>query len=227
MEIGSEQPATRLHLSVLGVLLVALSMPPLALAEELQQKVSGADAELGWGTREASTRNMPVSRRQIFWEDRGDRLVISLPKERLATPLSSTERTGSPAYATAVELGVGLAAMSRQAISTTGTLTGNVTGRVLQAGRSLAGCRIRLLPVPVRGPVPPQVAHGESAEEIHSQALETTTGSDGAYLLEHVPTGEYYVAWLAPGSAYWQGWLPGQPDVAVKAGETTASDIEL
>jgi hypothetical protein len=200
-------------------------MPPLVSADELLRNASEAD-EVELRKLEAPTETVPAGQKRVLWEDRGDHVVISLPKERITTPAG---QTGSPAYATAYELAAGLAAIGTQSrVPTVSTSAGNVTGRVLRDGQPLADCRLRLSPVVEPTTKPAQTSASAFPEESSLKALETTTGSDGIYLFERVPTGNYDILWLAPGSAYWQGWLSAEPDVAVKTDATIQqSDVGL
>jgi hypothetical protein len=166
--------------------------------------------------------------KRILWEDQGDYVVISLPKERIAPPPTAVTE-GSPGYATAASLQEGLATTGQEGrTSSFGALTGNVTGRVLHEGRPLAGCQVKLFAI--QGPATEltRLLGGKSPNQPVSTPVETTTGRNGVYLFEDVPLGDYDISWLPPGSAHWLGWLSDKPDVTVRAGEITQQgDIEL
>jgi hypothetical protein len=178
--------------------------------------------------RETPTEIKLWKEKKILWEDQGDYLVISLPKERLAPPPTTTG-DGAAGYASAASLEEGLAVTGvKGQHAAIGLLAGNVTGRVTQHGRPLAGCRVRLSPI--QGPASDltRLLGAKTAQGSGQNAIETTTGSDGIYLFEDVPIGDYDISWLPSGSTHWLGWLSDKPDVTVKAGEVTQQGaIEL
>lgn len=166
--------------------------------------------------------------KKILWEDQGDYLVISLPKERLAPP-SATIAEGSAEYATALNLAEGLAATGAHGRSSAiWTLAGDVTGRLLQHGKPLVGCRVRLSPI--QGPATEltKLLGRKSANQPAPAPVEVATASNGIYLFEDVPIGDYDIFWLPSGSTHWLGWMSDKPDVTVRAGEVTQQgDVEL
>jgi len=172
--------------------------------------------------RETPTEIKLWKEKKILWEDQGDYVVISLPKERIAPP-PETAAEGTPEYTPAASLVEGLTATGTKGqASTLGVLTGNVTGRVLQHGRPLAGCRVKLSAI--QGPATEltRLLGGTSSPQGPGpKVVETTTNVSGVYLLEDVPIGDYDISWLPPGATHWVGWLSERPDVTVKAGEIT------
>ena len=179
--------------------------------------------------RETQTEVKRWKEKKILWEDQGDYLVLSLPKERIAPP-PETAAEGTPGYAPAASLKEGLAATGTKGqASTPGMLTGNVTGRALQHGRPLAGCRVKLSVI--QGPAAEltRLLGGKSSPQGPGpKVVEATTGTNGVYLFEDVPIGDYDISWLPPGATHWVGWLSEKPDVTVRAGEITQQgDMDL
>lgn len=178
--------------------------------------------------RETPTEVKLWKEKKILWEDAGDYLVLSLPKERIAPPPVATAG-GSSDYATAESLEAGLAETGQKGHSSTlGILAGEVRGRVLRDGRPLAGCRVKLSAI--QGPASElaRLLGSKQANQPHPTGVETTTGGDGAYRFEDVPIGDYDISWLPQGSTHWLGWLSDKPDVTVRAGAITQqSDAEL
>lgn len=177
--------------------------------------------------RETPTEVKLWKEKKILWEDQGDYVVISLPKERIAPPPGGAG--GAPEYATASTLTEGLAATGATGrTSVFGILSGDVTGRVLRRSRPLAGCRVKL--VAIQGPSAElsRLLGGRATAGKSPATTETTTGANGVYLFEHVPIGDYDISWLPPGSAHWLGRLSEEPDITVRSGEVTQQgDIDL
>ncbi|MBI4431336.1 MAG: carboxypeptidase regulatory-like domain-containing protein, partial [Candidatus Omnitrophica bacterium] len=167
--------------------------------------------------------------KKILWEDLGDYLVISLPKERIAPPPASADN--SLGYATAASLAGGLAAAAEKGQrSATDILSGNVRGRVLRNGFPLVGVQVRLTAIEGSAAGLTRLLGGKPAEkpEQKKMAASTITDSNGAYFFKNVPLGDYDIAWLPPESTHWQGWLSDKPDVTVKASVLLQmNDIEL
>jgi len=178
--------------------------------------------------RETPTEIKLWKEKKILWEDQGDYLVISLPKERIAPP-PTTAAEGTAGYAPAASLEEGLTVTGvKGQRSAIGILTGDVAGRVLQHGRSLPGCRVKLSAIHGPGAELTRLLGGKATQGPGPTTVEATTRSDGAYLFEDVPIGDYDISWLPSGSTHWLGWLSDKPDVTVKAGEVTQQgDIEL
>lgn len=178
--------------------------------------------------RETPTEIKLWKEKKILWEDQGDYLVISLPKERIAPPPTTTAE-GTPGYAPAASLEEGLAVTGvKGQRSAIGILTGNVTGRVTQHGRPLAGCRVKLSAI--QGPATEltRLLGAKPSQGSGQNVVETTTSSDGVYLFEDVPIGDYDISWLPPDSTHWLGWLSDKPDVTVRTGEITQQrDMDL
>ncbi|MBI1991717.1 MAG: hypothetical protein HYS71_00555 [Candidatus Omnitrophica bacterium] len=171
--------------------------------------------------RETPTEIKVWREKRILWEDQGDYLVISLPKERIAPPPTAIAE-GASGFATAASLEEGLAGTGvKGRRSAVGVLIGNATGRVTQRGRPLADCRVKLSPI--QGPATEltRLLGAKTSQGSGQNAVEVTTGSDGVYLFEDVPIGDYDISWLPAGSAHWLGWLSDKPDVTVRAGEIT------
>ncbi len=166
--------------------------------------------------------------KKILWEDQGDYLVISLPKERIAPPPTTTAE-GTAGFAPVASLAEGLAVTGvKGQRSAIGILTGNVTGRVLQHGRSLPGCRVKLSAIQGAATELTQLLGAKTSQGSGENVVEATTGSDGVYLFENVPIGNYDISWLPVGSTHWLGWLSDKPDVTVRAGEITQQgDMKL
>lgn len=178
--------------------------------------------------RETPTEVKLWKEKKILWEDQGDYLVISLPKERIAPPPTPVAE-GTAGYTPAISLEQGLAVTGvKSQHSAIGILTGNVTGRVLQHGRALAGCRVKLLAI--QGPAVEltRLLGATPAQGSGQSVVEAATSSNGVYLFEDVPIGDYDISWLPRGSTHWLGWLSDKPDVTVRAGEITQQgDMEL
>ncbi|MBI4436673.1 MAG: carboxypeptidase regulatory-like domain-containing protein [Candidatus Omnitrophica bacterium] len=178
--------------------------------------------------REALTEIKLWKEKKILWEDKGDYLVISLPKERIIPSLSTTVEY-SPRTIATPSLEEGLAATGTKGRTlSSNVLTGSVTGRVFKSGRPLAGCRVRLVAIEGPGSELTRLLGGKSKDPPGPTTVEATTGEDGVYLFEEVPIGDYDISWLPPDSTHWLGWLSEKPDVTVLAGELIQrGDIEL
>lgn len=177
--------------------------------------------------RETPTEVKLWKEKKILWEDQGDYVVISLPKERITPPSNSDH--GAAEYATAPTLTEGLAATGATGrTSRLGVLTGDVTGRVLRGSRPLAGCRVKL--VAIQGPSAElsRLLGGGTRDGKTPTTREAMTGANGVYLFEHVPIGDYDISWLPPGSTHWLGRLSEVPDVTVRAEEVAQQgDVDL
>ena len=177
--------------------------------------------------RETPTEIKLWKEKKILWEDQGDYLVISLPKERIAPP-AETAAEETSGYVPAASLKEGLTETGTKG-QASGVLTGNVTGRVLHDGHPLTGCRVRLSPI--QGPATEltRLLGGKFSPQGPGQkVVETTTNTNGVYLFEDVPIGDYDISWLPLGATHWLGWLSDKPDVTVKAEEVTQQgDIDL
>lgn len=227
--------------------LIGLSMPETSQADRLRlaEREGGSEVEVLEEREDAFIVKIPKSEvslikretptevklwkeKKILWEDQGDYLVISLPKERIAPPPAATAG-GSPEYATAASLETGLAGTGEKGHgSVLGILAGEVRGQVLRDGRPLAGCRVRLSAI--QGPASEltRLLGSKQANQPHSIGVETTTAGDGAYRFEDMPIGDYDIAFLPPDSTHWLGWLSDKPDVTVQAGEITQQgDIDI
>ena len=201
--------------------------------EVLEERPEGFVVKIPKSEVELVTRETPTDiklwkDKKILWEDQGDYLVISLPKERIAPPPTTTAE-GTAGYTPAASLEEGLTVTGvKGQHSAIGILTGNVTGRVLQHGRPLRGCRVRL--VPIQGPATEltRLLGSKASQGPGQNVVEASTGTNGIYLFEEVPIGDYDISWLPPGSTHWLGWLSDKPDVTVRAGAITQqSDAEL
>ncbi|MBI3011437.1 MAG: hypothetical protein HYY58_02960 [Candidatus Omnitrophica bacterium] len=171
--------------------------------------------------RETPTEIKLWKEKKILWEDQGDYLVISLPKERIAPPPTATGEEAS-GFATAASLEEGLAGTGvKGQHSAVGILTGNVTGRVLQHGRPQSGCRVKLSAIQGTATELTRLLGAKTSQGSGQNTVEVTTGSDGVYLFEDVPIGDYDISWLPPGATHWLGWLSDEADVTVRSGEIT------
>jgi hypothetical protein len=178
--------------------------------------------------RETQTEVKLWKEKKILWEDQGDYLVISLPKERIAPPPTTTAE-GTADYAPAASLAEGLAVTGvKGQHSAIGILTGNVTGRVLQHGRPLPGCRVKISAIQGAATELTQLLGAKTSQGAGRNVVETATGSNGVYLFENVPIGNYDISWLPAGFTHWLGWLSDKPDVTVRASEITPQgDMDL
>ena len=178
--------------------------------------------------RETPTEIKLWKEKKILWEDQGDYLVLSLPKERIAPPPTATAE-GTLGYTPAASLEEGLAVTGvKGQRSAVGILTGDVTGRVLQHGRPLVGCRVKLSAIQGAATELTRLLGAKTSQGSDQNVVETTTGSDGVYLFEDVPIGDYDISWLPQDSTHWLSWLSDKPDVTVKAGEITQQgDMDL
>ncbi len=229
------------------VVFSTINLPSPVFADKLRLRVSeeGAEVELleerldafivkipksevGLMKREIPSEMKLWKEKKILWEDQGDYLVISLPKERLI-PLSEPASEGSLGYQTATSLKEGLAATGEKGrISSVGMMSGRVTGRVLHNNQPLAGCRVKLSAIPGMTTELSRLLGSGSSHPSSQTTFEVTTGPDGTYFIEEVPVGDYDISWLPPDSKHWFGWLSEKPDVTVRAGEITQQgDIEL
>lgn len=178
--------------------------------------------------RETPTEIKLWKEKKILWEDQGDYLVLSLPKERIAPPPTSAEE--SPDYSKAPTLEKGLSTIGAKGqTSGVGVLTGNITGRALRGGRPLAGCLVRLSAIQGTATELTRLLGGKKSTPASGpNVIGTTTGANGVFLFDDVPIGDYDISWLPPGSSHWLGRLSDKPDVTVQAGEVTQQgDIEL
>ena len=190
-------------------------------------KISKSDVELM--KRETAPTEIKLwKEKKILWEDQGDYVVISLPKERIA-PSAEPTSEGSPGYQTAASLQEGLAATGEKSRAySVGAVSGGVTGRVLHDGQPLAGCRVKLSAIPGMTTELLRLLGNESSQRSSQTMFEVTTGPDGTYFIEGIPVGDYDISLLPPDSKHWLGWLSEKPDVTVRSGEITQqSDIEL
>ena len=178
--------------------------------------------------RETQTEIKLWKEKKILWEDQGDYLVISLPKERIAPP-QATAVEGAPEYTPAASLKEGLNATGAKGQASIGVLTGNVTGRTLQHGRPLAGCRVKLSAIRGTATELTRLLGGQSSPQGPGpKVAEAITNTNGVYLFEDVPIGDYDISWLPLGSTHWLGLLSDKPDVTVRAGEITQQgDMDL
>ncbi|RME91691.1 MAG: carboxypeptidase regulatory-like domain-containing protein [Verrucomicrobia bacterium] len=97
---------------------------------------------------------------------------------------------------------------------------GDAEGRILWKGKPLPGCRVRLVRLESSGfLLLRSVKHGVE--------FETVTDEQGRYRFRHIPTGDYKLKWLTPGSNGWVRRLRDGPDVTVTAGKTARlKDVE-
>lgn len=219
------------------IMLVCLlsAAPDFSFADQLQlkERPEGNEVEVLGETTEAFVVKIPkgevkLIRREkpteiriwrkklILWEDQGDYLVISLPKEKLLSregmeageyesPRTFSEAVAKAGWGTGVRRG--------------GFLGGGVTGKVLKGGRPLANCRVKLVRVATAGvDLTRFLGRGEKERE-EPGVFQTVTDADGIYLFNDVPIGDYDIYWAPQGAANWIHKLSDKPNITVKANQ--------
>lgn len=94
--------------------------------------------------------------------------------------------------------------------------TGTVCGRLLDARRPMANCRVALIPLR-KGWTGYRLVRSATTPSV-------VTDAQGVFRFERVPPGPYKLTWLPPGDDLWIRRLALRPDVVVTANETSQLD---
>lgn len=158
----------------------------------------------------------PWQERRILWQDTGDTIVLTLPKERIeSSGTGEAEKTQS--------ITEGLRAVGTSGPEPAGKMmdgTGRVEGRVLSRGNPLPGCRVILVARGIHSGLLSKLISGNKSFSGAPPWYEALTDLGGKYALEEVVIGEYDVYWLPPGEKQWTRKLSETPNLTVMAGET-------
>lgn len=146
---------------------------------------------------ESVTRARPTEaglwkQKRVLWEDAGDYLIISIPKERVSTTGDTKTLEG---------------ALSDSGVKKTESTRGaRVTGRVISGGKSLPRCLVRIVMV-----------SGKKQGETY---FTTITDEDGKYEFNNIPAGDYDVYWKTAEGESWIRKLSEKPNISIGKEET-------
>ncbi|MEK7685035.1 MAG: carboxypeptidase-like regulatory domain-containing protein [Verrucomicrobiota bacterium] len=154
--------------------------------------------------------------RRILWQDTGDNIVLTLPKERVE---SSDTGQGEKARHLSEALGSVGTQKSDSAGKATG-FTGRVVGKVISHGEPVASCKVMLVSRGGEAGVISKLFGGKKSSANAPPSSQAVTDREGKYALEDVVVGEYNVYWQPPNEKQWTRKLSEKPDVTVTTGET-------
>lgn len=153
---------------------------------------------------------------RIIWEDTGETIVLTLPKERLASPVAAEPEKTAGLAAALGSVGVQQTNSPAKAVS----FTGRVVGKVLSHGDPVEGCKVALVSRGGQSGLIGKLFGGAKSSSDAPPAYQTVTDREGKYALENVALGEYDVFWQPPNEAQWTRKLSEKPNLTVPAGET-------
>lgn len=147
-------------------------------------------------TRDKPTEADLWKLRRVLWEDTGDYLVISIPKERVT--------------------GAGEAKTLDAVLEDTGVKkqeTGSMLiGRVIRDGQPLPRCVVKIVKISTGG-----WFGGKKEKEAE---FTTITDEGGKYEFKNIPYGDYDVYWKPSAEESWVRRLSDKPNITVEAGQT-------
>jgi len=154
--------------------------------------------------------------RRILWQDTGDSIVLTLPKERV-----ESSETGQAEKARHLSEALGSVGMQKsdsagKAIS----FTGRVVGKIISHGEPVAGCKVGLVSRGGEAGVISKLFGGKKSSANAPPSSQAVTDREGKYALEDVVVGEYNIYWQPPNEKQWTRKLSEKPDITVTAGET-------
>ncbi|MBI4025461.1 MAG: carboxypeptidase regulatory-like domain-containing protein [Verrucomicrobia bacterium] len=158
--------------------------------------------------------------RRILWQDTGDYIVLSLPKERVASTKdgeSGKSGEGEKPAGLAEELPT-IGAQRSGSAARSVSLTGRVVGKVISRGEPVVGCKIMLVPVGGQVGVIAKLFGGKKSSA--GETYKAETDREGKYAFEDVMVGEYDLYWLPPDQKEWLRKLSEKPNLTVTTGET-------
>lgn len=166
---------------------------------------------------ESITRSKPTEadlwkQKRVLWEDIGDYLVISIPKERVSTAgeVKTLEDALTDSGVKKTETG----------LSSTGS---RIVGKVMKEGQPQARCLVKIVMAGGRGWGLFGSGKGKKQGEVTFSAI---TDVDGKYEFKNVPSGDYDVYWKASSEGSWIRKLSEKPNITVETGQTVEySDI--
>jgi hypothetical protein len=154
--------------------------------------------------------------RRILWQDTGDYIILSLPKERVASPDSAI---GEKAPNLVRELG-SVGAQKSDLAGKPAAFTGRVVGKVISHGEPVEGCKVMLVSRGGEAGLITKLFGGKRSGTDAPASYQTATDREGKYAFEDVAVGEYDVFWLPPNETQWTRKLSEKPNLTVRVGET-------
>ncbi len=154
--------------------------------------------------------------RRILWEDTGDTIVLTLPKERVAPPATAEPEKASTLAGALSGVGVQKTNSAARAIG----VTGRVVGKIISHGEPVEGCKVMLVSRGGQSGLISKLFGGAKTSPDAPPSYQAATDREGNYALEDVVVGEYDVFWLPPDETQWTRKLSERPNLTVTAGET-------
>lgn len=154
--------------------------------------------------------------RHILWQDTGDSIVLTLPKEQVD---SSNAAHNDNAY----EWTEALAEVGEQESDTTdqaASFAGRVVGKIISNGRPAVGCKVGLVSRGGEAGLISRLFAGKRSSANAPAFSQTVTDDEGKYVLEGVVVGEYDVYWQVADGKQWMRKLSERPNITVIAGAT-------
>lgn len=154
--------------------------------------------------------------RRILWQDTGDSIVLTLPKERVESSDTGPSEKAGPLSEVLRSVGTQKSDSAGKAIG----FTGRVVGKIISHGEPVAGCKVMLVSRGGEAGVISKLFGGKKSSANAPPSSQAVTDREGKYALEDVVVGEYNVYWQPPNEKQWTRKLSEKSDVTVTAGET-------
>lgn len=154
--------------------------------------------------------------RRILWQDTGDSIVLTLPKERVES--SDTSQSEKARHLTEA-----LGSVGKQKSDSAGkaiSLTGRVVGKIVSHGKPVAGGKVGLVSRGGEAALISKLFRSKKSSANAPPSFQAVTDREGKYALEDIVVGEYHVYWQLPNEKQWTRKLSEKPDVTVTVGET-------
>lgn len=154
--------------------------------------------------------------RHILWQDMGDSVVLTLPKEQIdSSDTEPSEKWRRPTEALH-EVGEQESDSADQAFS----ITGRVVGKIISHGEPVAGCKVGLVSRGGEAGLISTLFAGKRSSANAPLFFQTVTDHEGKYALDGVVVGEYDVYWQVSNGTQWTRKLSERPNITVIAGAT-------
>lgn len=147
--------------------------------------------------------------KRILWEDRGDYLVLSIPKERVSTK----EQTET------LESALDAAGVSKRKASDSSEGTSRIVGRVIKGGKPLSSCIVKIVMIQESSWGLGNLL-GNKKKKTEENLFTTITDETGKYEFHNIPRGYYDIYWKVSSKSNWIRQLSDKPNIFMESGQT-------
>lgn len=146
--------------------------------------------------------------KRILWEDRGDYLILSIPKERVSTKEQTETLEGALDAAGVSKVKSGYASGG----------TSRIEGRVIKGGKPLSRCIVKIVMVQ-KNLLGLGTLLGKGKKKTEENIFTTITDETGKYEFNNIPRGYYDIYWKVSSDSSWMRQLSDKPNIFIESGQ--------